>query len=313
MKKSTALKTLGLHEGATEEEIKKAHRKLVIENHPDKFGQDPERRAQAEEKTKLINEARDVLLNHSWEPEYGTAGTRYGAPYSYDPFASAQGSYAARGANAGNPQAGNPHAGAPGSQGGSPYSAGNPFAGWPFETFVWTTWDAEGNQHTHTTNNASAGQSGYDPFAGFNPFVYSNPFSNADPIGQVFRDFASMFTPQEPSWEEKLKEAKKDLQLDLKLIGVKLVILVLALVLSAPSTGLYLYTIISIGQGIWKRLHFLSLIFLIPFAMLAIIFAPGGNAAINVFALILFACSVAFDAVNLYRHAKRISAIKKHL
>ena len=86
MKKSTALKTLGLSEGASDEDIKKAHRKLIIENHPDKFGQDAAARAKAEEKTKLINEARDVLLNHSWDPEYASAGTAYGAPFSYDPL-----------------------------------------------------------------------------------------------------------------------------------------------------------------------------------------------------------------------------------
>lgn len=91
MKKSTALKTLGLSEGASDEDIKKAHRKLIIENHPDKFGQDATARAKAEEKTKLINEARDVLLNHSWDPEYASAGTAYGAPFSYDPFAAAYG------------------------------------------------------------------------------------------------------------------------------------------------------------------------------------------------------------------------------
>ena len=34
MKKSEALNTLGLAQGASEEDIKKAHRKLIIENHP---------------------------------------------------------------------------------------------------------------------------------------------------------------------------------------------------------------------------------------------------------------------------------------
>ncbi len=49
MKKSEALNTLGLTQGASEEDIKKAHRKLIIENHPDKFGQDEQARAKAEE------------------------------------------------------------------------------------------------------------------------------------------------------------------------------------------------------------------------------------------------------------------------
>ena len=67
MKKSEALNTLGLAQGASEEDIKKAHRKLIIENHPDKFGQDEQARAKAEEKTKLILNNRlalfDVIAN----------------------------------------------------------------------------------------------------------------------------------------------------------------------------------------------------------------------------------------------------------
>ena len=171
MKKSTALKTLGLSEGASDEDIKKAHRKLIIENHPDKFGQDATARAKAEEKTKLINEARDVLLNHSWDPEYASAGTAYGAPFSYDPFAAAYGQnpfggrsagYAAKSqGSAGNPRGTNP--------------SGNPFNGWPFgETFVWTTWDSSGQQHTYTSSTSTGrtgatGGTNQDPFAGFNP------------------------------------------------------------------------------------------------------------------------------------------------
>ena len=207
MKKSEALNTLGLAQGASEEDIKKAHRKLIIENHPDKFGQDEQARAKAEEKTKLINEARDVLLNHSWDPEYSTSGTPYGAPFSYNP-------------SAGRPQ-------------------------------------------------------------------------NA------------------PTAEELVQEAKADLRLDIELIVAKLVILALSFLLSAPATGLYLYTIISIGQGIWKRLNFLSLVLLVPFVMLALIFTPGGDATIGIIALILFACAVGFDVSNVYRHVKMIRTLKR--
>lgn len=326
MKKSTALKTLGLSEGATEEDIKKAHRKLIIENHPDKFGQDEQARAKAEEKTKLINEARDVLLNHSWDPEYSTAGTAYGAPFSYDPFAAAYGQNPFGGSRSTSNSSGNSYGGSHGSYntGNSGYS-GNPFAGWPFtETFVWTTWDSSGQQHTYTsnsaTNNGARSSRGSntkntyqaDPFAGFNPYV--NPFSSSyanrggtDPFGSLF----NMFFKEEKTLDDLLKEAKKDLSLDLKLIAVKLILLVLAFVLSIPATGLFLYTIISIGQGVWKRLHYLSLIFLVPFAMLALIFAPAGTANIGIIPFILFGCAVVFDVQNVYRHAKRISKIKK--
>ena len=70
MKKSEALKILGLADGATDDEVKQAHRKLVIAHHPDKFALDSDERAHAEELTKRINEARDVLLDRSWTPEF---------------------------------------------------------------------------------------------------------------------------------------------------------------------------------------------------------------------------------------------------
>lgn len=324
MKKSVALQTLGLSEGATEEEIKKAHRKLIIENHPDKFGQDAKARAEAEEKTKLINEARDVLLNHSWDPEYASAGTAYGAPFSYDPFAAAYGQnpFGGRTAQASSARSRN----TTGNSQGVPEDA-NPFAGWPFsETFVWTTWDSSGKQHTYTsstyTNSSQGTRQTYssnsasqpDPFAGFDPHV--NPFSSSytprganDPFSSLF----NMFFPQEKTLEDLLKEAKKDLTLDIKLIAVKLVLLALSFALSVPATGLFLYTIISIGQRIWKRLHYLSLIFLVPFAMLALIFAPAGTAYIGIIPFVLFGCAVVFDIQNVYRHAKRIRNLKKEM
>lgn len=70
MKKSEALNILGLKDGFTEDELKKAHRKKVVENHPDRF-QDPAEKAKAEERTKVINEANDILRSGKWDPEYG--------------------------------------------------------------------------------------------------------------------------------------------------------------------------------------------------------------------------------------------------
>jgi hypothetical protein len=291
MKKSEALKTLGLADGATDEEVKKAHRKLVIENHPDKFGQDAEARAKAEEKTKLINEARDVLLNRSWDPEYSTQGTPYGAPFSYNPYTAT-------------------HPGTGQTQGGA-----NPYAGWPFgsETFVWTSWDENGNKTTYTTTSAN-------PFGNSqaeNPFAWTDPFragrgGTASSTGSPFVDavFNSFFNEPKTK-EDLLKEAKADLRLDIGLVVAKAAILALAVLLGAPATGVFLYTIISIGQGIWKRLSFLSLIFLVPFAMLAIIFTPGADAAIGIFAALLFVCSVGFDISNIYHCVQRIMKLKK--
>ena len=83
MKKSEALNILGLKDGFTDEELKKAHRKKVVENHPDRF-QDPAKKAEAEELTKKINEANDVLKSGKWDPEYGPryhTSSYDGAPY----------------------------------------------------------------------------------------------------------------------------------------------------------------------------------------------------------------------------------------
>ena len=133
MKKSDALKILGLSEGANEDAIKKAHRKKIIANHPDRFAGDPKREASAEEATKQINEARDVLLNRSWKPEYA------GAPYATQNASSAytywrEAAAAARaGADSDDPFTQGYRRGRAGSAGGASGAGGN--------TYVWTSWD----------------------------------------------------------------------------------------------------------------------------------------------------------------------------
>jgi curved DNA-binding protein CbpA len=47
-----------VHKGATDDELKKAYRRLAVKHHPDK---NPDNRAAAEEKFKEIAEAYDVL------------------------------------------------------------------------------------------------------------------------------------------------------------------------------------------------------------------------------------------------------------
>jgi len=54
MTRTEALRVLGLQDGANEEDVRAAHRKLILQNHPDKGGSDY--------LASKINEAKDVLL-----------------------------------------------------------------------------------------------------------------------------------------------------------------------------------------------------------------------------------------------------------
>ena len=54
MSRAEALTVLGLQEGATEQEVRAAHRRLILQTHPDKGGTDY--------LAAKINEAKDVLL-----------------------------------------------------------------------------------------------------------------------------------------------------------------------------------------------------------------------------------------------------------
>jgi molecular chaperone DnaJ len=59
---------LGLDYDATPEELKAAYRRLVKLWHPDRFAQEASKRAQAEARLKLINEAYRVLSRHLARP-----------------------------------------------------------------------------------------------------------------------------------------------------------------------------------------------------------------------------------------------------
>lgn len=145
MKKSEALNILGLSEPFDDDDLKKAWRKKVIENHPDRF-QDPAQKAKAEEQTKLINEAHDVLESGKWDPEFGGAG--YGGAGAYG----GNGPYRSPYVNYGNPNSGPEWVGVD-----------------PEAFYRWTQQAAQQQQQQGY---------GYDPF---NPFAGGAGYANTPP------------------------------------------------------------------------------------------------------------------------------------
>lgn len=290
MKKSEALHILGLSDGASDDEIKKAHRRLIIENHPDKFGQDSAKRTEAEEKTKLINESRDVLLSRKWDPEYKTTGTPYGAPYSYNPFTQTR-----------PPAPGGQHT----SQ--DPFNGQNPFAGFPFDTFVWTSWDDIG------TNQGSRHQTNQHNQKG-NPYTNQNPFGGFTYTSQGgFNPFESFFTVRQQTPEEQLVETKAALRLDFGMLLLKVAVFAAAAFMGNLAMGVFLYVVLSIGQGIYKRLRFLSGLVILPFLICVLIFTPGANTAVSTFAFICLLFALWFDVSNITGHIRTYRDLKRQI
>ncbi|MGN0079082.1 MAG: DnaJ domain-containing protein [Eggerthellaceae bacterium] len=321
MKKSEALKILGLSSPYTEEDIKQAHRKKIRENHPDRFT-DPAKKAAAEEQTKLINEARDVLVNRRWDPEYGPrTGTGYG-PYSRpygNPYANPFAGY------------GNPYAQyRPGTGGGQgPFGDGDPFGASPFD-FVWTSWDGGGSR-----------QSGQGSPFGASPFDFvwgtgsgggggtGTGGRSAAGSGNPFDPFSSAFTRKEGDGpEDALKKKRRNLLLMLAFVVAKLALLG-AYASSAPAVGIAAYVIATAAFALIKKAveHFrkisgcakmVGIGFLVPVGLMlgrVVIGVFGGLATFLMrmlpLAIVLAVAAVAYDAVVLrsffkaYREARR--------
>src|SRR5256886_14172039 len=88
-KKRDYYEVLGLGRGASEEEVKRAYRKLAVQFHPDKNPNDPH----AEEKFKELGEAYDVLIDADKRAAYDrfghaafAQGTAGGGRGFHDPF-----------------------------------------------------------------------------------------------------------------------------------------------------------------------------------------------------------------------------------
>jgi curved DNA-binding protein len=82
---------LGVAKTASQDEIKKAFRKLAVKYHPDKAGEDPK----AEEKFKQINEANDVLGDPEKRKKYDALGEDW--KYYDQAQADGRGTYSNRG------------------------------------------------------------------------------------------------------------------------------------------------------------------------------------------------------------------------
>ncbi|TSA23139.1 MAG: molecular chaperone DnaJ [Betaproteobacteria bacterium] len=81
MPKRDYYEVLGLHKGASEEEIKKAFKKAAMKHHPDRNQGDAAAKAAAEEKFKEVKEAYDVLSDvgkRGAYDQYGHAGLNQG-------------------------------------------------------------------------------------------------------------------------------------------------------------------------------------------------------------------------------------------
>ena len=73
---------LGVDKGASDDEIKKAYRKMAMKWHPDKNPDNPD----AEAKFKEAAEAYDVLSSPEKKSNYDTYGTSEGNPFAGNPF-----------------------------------------------------------------------------------------------------------------------------------------------------------------------------------------------------------------------------------
>ena len=70
LKNATITRVLGVDRGASEEDLKKAYRRLAIQSHPDRNPGDK----QAEERFKELNEAYQVLSDSETRAQYDRYG-----------------------------------------------------------------------------------------------------------------------------------------------------------------------------------------------------------------------------------------------
>jgi molecular chaperone DnaJ len=82
-----AFKILGVSKNSSDDEIKKAYKKLALENHPDRFTDEKEKQKK-EEKFKKINEAYQAISQKSQIPDFDQSfsGFPSGFPFNINDF-----------------------------------------------------------------------------------------------------------------------------------------------------------------------------------------------------------------------------------
>lgn len=308
MKKQEALHILGLQDGASDEDIKRAHRKLVVQNHPDKFTHDPALAAKAEEKTKRINEARDVLLSRRWEPDFGP--TAAGWPY-------------AGSANYRSPSSGSsPYSGSPfadfdlleellrqAQAGRSQGSQGTHFPG----GFVYTV-NFGGNSYTQSQQKSTSNRDNQNTYNPFGSADFGNPFGgNSNPFSAFFQNFYQ----EQLSPEERLDKELVSLKRQLHLFALKLVTFGFMAFFGALGPAVFLYALLSIVSYLRKERGVslgLILLILVLFGPLFISLVPKGITPLSLSFLVIFAPALAYDMFTISKdmRAKFHSYAKLH-
>ncbi|MFR1639854.1 MAG: J domain-containing protein [Eggerthellaceae bacterium] len=231
----------------------------MIEHHPDKFALGSKEREEAEEFTKRINEARDVLLNRSWTPEFDPR--RDPRPYANNPYAHPRRTLTAARARAAIP-----------SRAGRSVRPLAKARGRPPRMDV-------------------VGRAALRRFRRGQPAV--RPFR---PVRALPRNGRAAQDPAGSSRRSQARPRREGL-----VIAGKVALLAVAALAGTAATGLFLYVMISIVYGLWKRFGSCLIGLIVPLMLLGapfvFIIAPrqGRHRGLAV----AFLLAVLFDVVNV--------------
>ena len=108
-----------------------------------------------------------------------------------------------------------------------------------------------------------------------------------------------------------LEEEKRSLRSDLEVFAAKIAILAACILFSVPALGCYLYFIISIAQGVYKRLGVFSSFLVLPLLLLAFVFMPVANGPVGIILIAFVALAFGFDIKNFVDHGRHIGTLKQ--